>query len=57
MPKKRISFRTPAELHRTRWIEKSIYSLKINLFKRQFKLSEKETIRIRDICIFTVKFT
>jgi hypothetical protein len=50
-----ISFRTPGGLHRARWMAKAIYSLKIYLFRDQFKLSKKEETGIRDACIFTIK--
>ena len=51
-------FRAPAGLHtvhRVRRITKSIYSLKIWMFKRQFKLTKREEKkRIADICLFTI---
>lgn len=37
------------------WMAKAIYSLKIYLFRDQFKLSKKEEIGIRDAYIFTIK--
>ena len=55
VPKKGLSFRFPGGLHRARWMEKAIYSLKIYLFRGQFKLTKKEYVGICDICIFTVR--
>lgn len=54
VPEKGISFRAPAGIHRARWMAKSIYSLKIYLFRDQFKLTKKEEKSISEICIFTV---
>jgi len=55
VPKKGLSFRSPGGLHRARWMAKAIYSLKIYLFRGQFKLTKKEYVGICDICIFTVR--
>lgn len=52
---KELSFRAPAGLHRARWMAKAIYSLKIYLFRDQFKMSKNEENGIKDICIFTVR--
>jgi len=41
VPKKGLSFRSPGGLHRARWMAKAIYSLKIYLFRGQFKLTKK----------------
>ena len=55
VPARGVSFRMPAELHRAKWMAKSIYSLKIWMLERQFKLSKREQNGIADICLFTVK--
>jgi len=55
IPTKGISFTALAGLHRARWLTKAIYSLKIYLFRWQFKLTQKESIGILDIFIFTVR--
>jgi hypothetical protein len=34
---------------------KAIYSLKVYLFREQFKLTKKEEKGIREICVFTVR--
>lgn len=49
-----VSFKKPAGLHRARWMAKSIYSLKIFLFREQFRLTKHEERGLREICIFTV---
>lgn len=54
IPEKGTSFRMQAGLHRARWMAKSIYCLKIFLFRHQFKLTKKEEKGIKDICNFTV---
>lgn len=54
LPSRGISFKTPAGLHRARWMAKSIYSLKIWMFKRQFKLTKREEKGLADISLFTV---
>jgi hypothetical protein len=54
VPSRGISFRAPAGLHRARWMAKSVYSLKIWMFKRQFKLTKREQKGLADICLFTV---
>ncbi|CAH0562819.1 unnamed protein product [Brassicogethes aeneus] len=54
VPNKRISFRAPAGLHRARWMAKSIYCLKIFMFRDQFKLTKNELKAITEICVFVV---
>ena len=39
---KDVSFKAPAGLHPARWMANAIYSLKIWIFRQQFKLTEKE---------------
>ena len=51
---KDMSFKAPAGLHRARWMSKTIYSLKIWLFRQQFKLTKREQKGIADVCLFTV---
>lgn len=53
--KQKFSFKAPAGLHRARWMSKSIYALKIFMFKKQFKLTKMEENGIREICISTIK--
>jgi hypothetical protein len=54
VPSRGISFRAPAGLHRAKWMAKSVYSLKIWMFKQQFKLTKREENGLADICLFTV---
>jgi hypothetical protein len=49
-----IKFKKPGAYHRARWMAKVIYSVKIFMFKKQFKLSKKEESNLRDICCFAV---
>lgn len=55
VPERGIRFRAPAGLHRARWMAKAIYSLKIYLFRDEFKLSKQEENGIRQVCMFVVK--
>lgn len=43
-------------MHHARWMAKAIYSLKIFLFRSEFKLPARETKNLREICIFVVLF-
>lgn len=49
-----VSFKMPAGLHRARWMAKCIYSLKILLFREQFRLTKHEEKSLLEIFIFTV---
>lgn len=55
VPRKGISFKSPAGLHRARWMAKAIYSLKIWMFRGQFKLTTRETTGLQKICLFAVQ--
>lgn len=55
VPERGIRFRAPAGLHRARWMAKATYSLKIYLFRDEFKLSKQEEFGIRQVCMFVVK--
>ena len=52
---KNFTFKAPAGLHRARWMAKAIYSLKIWMFQRQFRLTAREERGLKTICIFTVQ--
>ena len=54
-PPRGISFRGPGAFHHARWMAKAICSLKIDLFRDMFTLTNEEKIGIRDICIFLAK--
>lgn len=49
-------FRLPGPIHHARWMVKAIYSLKIFLFRIQFKLTPREHSAIRAVCIFIVRY-
>ena len=44
----------PGALHRSRWMAKAIYSLKIWLYRHQFKLTSREEFGLKNICMFFV---
>ncbi|XP_074097710.1 uncharacterized protein LOC141526574 [Cotesia typhae] len=54
MPQEKISFKRPGAVHHARWMAKAIYSLKMYLFRDEFKLSQKELHGLRHFCIFIV---
>lgn len=47
------NFAPPGACGEARWMMKAIYSLKMYLFREQFKLSKYQLKGIRDVCIFT----
>lgn len=49
------NFRAPGAISHARWMSKSIYSLKIFLFRDQFHLTNRELNGLRDICIFLIR--
>lgn len=49
-----FKFRLPGPSHHARWMAKAIYSLKIFMFRDQFRIKEEEIRGIRDVCIFLV---
>lgn len=44
----------PGAMHHARWMSKALYSLKIWIFRNQFKLTKKEESGIKEFCIFVV---
>ncbi|XP_055838250.1 uncharacterized protein LOC129906492 [Episyrphus balteatus] len=50
-----VGFRTPGATHHARWMAKAIYSLKIFMFRSQFKMSNEKRNALGDICVFIVK--
>ncbi|KAL4119640.1 hypothetical protein QTP88_012435 [Uroleucon formosanum] len=50
-----IHFKKPGAIHHARWMAKAIYSLKIYLFREQFRLTVKEETALRNICIFIIR--
>lgn len=49
------NFKQLIPIHHARWMSKAIYSLKIFMFRDQFKLAKSELDGIRDICVFIVR--
>ena len=50
-----ISFRYPGAMSHTQWMSKVIYSLKIFLFRDEFKLKASELQGLQEVCIFIIK--
>lgn len=55
VPARGIKLRHPGADHHARWMSKAIYSLKIYLFREQFKLTSKDETALADICIFILE--
>ena len=55
IPVRGIRFRLPGAIHHARWMSKVIYSLKIFIFRSQFKLTKMENTGLRDICVFIIR--
>ncbi|ESO02978.1 hypothetical protein HELRODRAFT_173812 [Helobdella robusta] len=53
-PSENIVFAAPGAFHHARWMAKAIYSLKINLFREQFQLTNFEKQGFHDICLFII---
>lgn len=49
-------FRVPGPMHHARWMSKAIYTLKIFIFRDEFKLTVQEHKSLCDISIFIVRF-
>lgn len=48
-------FRAPGATSNARWMSKAIYSLKMFIFRDQFKLTSRELKGLRDICLFLIR--
>jgi len=44
----------PGAFHKARWRSNAIYTLKIWLFRNQFRLTAREENRLQDVCIYIV---
>lgn len=53
-PPRGIHFQAPGAMHHARWMSKIIYSLKVFMFRSQFKLTSLEENGLREMCKFTV---
>jgi len=51
-PSQKIQFKAPGANHHARWMAKIIYSFKIWMFRKQFKLTAREQTGLRDLCLF-----
>ena len=45
----------PGAMHHARWMMKAIYSIKIWIFRSQFKLTAREERGLHEICVFVVR--
>lgn len=50
------TFRQPGPMHHARWMSKAIYSLKVYMFRDEFRLTSRETANLRDVCMFIIRF-
>ena len=55
VPARGVRFMSTGAMHHARWMSKVIYSLKIWMFKTQFKLTPAEERGLRDVCVFVVR--
>lgn len=55
IPPNGIFFKVPGPINHARWMAKNIYSLKIFLFRNEFKITFRENNALRDLCIFIVR--
>lgn len=53
---KKMTFRDPGAVHQARWMANLIYSLKMFMFKSQFKMSSKEVQALRRIIVYTIRY-
>jgi hypothetical protein len=54
IPARGVKFMAPGAIHHARWMAKALYSLKIWLFRGQFKLTAREEKGLHDVCMFVV---
>ena len=54
VPIRGIRFTAPGAMHQARWMSKVIYSMKVWLFRSQFKLTTKELKSITEVVIFCI---
>lgn len=55
-PARGVHFRRPGALHRARWMARVLYSIKIVLFKTQFKMTKKEQSGMERFARYAVLF-
>lgn len=54
-PPRGAHFMSPGPMHHARWMSKVIYSLKVWLFRKQFRMTPREEKGLRDLSIFFVR--
>ena len=54
VPPRGVRFLAPGAYHHARWISKSLYTIKIWLFKAQIKLIAQEQRGMREVSLFVV---
>ncbi|KAK2719576.1 hypothetical protein QYM36_005147 [Artemia franciscana] len=54
-PARGVRFMSPGAMHHARWMSIVIYSLKIWMFKAQFRLTLTEERGLHDVCVFAVR--
>ncbi|KAK2702040.1 hypothetical protein QYM36_019351 [Artemia franciscana] len=54
-PARGVRFMSPGAMHHARWMSKVIYSLKIWMFKAQFRLTLTDERGLHDVCVFAVR--
>ncbi|KAK2703242.1 hypothetical protein QYM36_018259 [Artemia franciscana] len=54
-PARGVRFMSPGAVHHAKWMSKVIYSLKIWMFKAQFRLTLTEERGLHDVCVFAVR--
>jgi len=55
IPIRGIRFMQPGAMHHARWMSKVIYSLKLFIFRSQFKLTKMEYRGLSNVCIFIIR--
>lgn len=55
IPSRGVRFLAPGPMHHARWMSKVIYSLKVWMFRKQFRLTTKEEQGLRSVSVFAAK--
>lgn len=55
IPPRGIRFKAPGAYHLARWMAKALYCLKIFLFRKQFKITQREEKALKRLCCFIIK--
>ena len=54
IPSRGVRFMAPGAMHHARWMSKVIYSLKVWMFRNQFKLTPFQEKGLQEFCVFSV---